>query len=407
MESVRHRLNPRVHSYLIRRCSLALQVWLYECFSTVSTELATRCSDSIPRILRWSATKGQIWLTAFEEKMIKPEWIKVFFHTTESGEKIGVLTLPNKIDYEDEQGAPSSEVPNADSPTLEPKHTDCQEDKESVAKKLRKLEKGIEQVDRKLEDFRKAVFEELHDLRVFIDDYVKSVLNLINMRYDVDETKFAGSSTKNNDQQQGVNNQQFQFNIGDQVHASTSNTAAVCLEHVPAHVDLYSEFQEAAEVKQADIEDINTQSPIHRVTVAAQIEQVIEKQINEGEDTQHVDEVVSEGSDIDKKGVTLYDFELPDNLTQLVKYGEPIPDESTPIHPGRTKQPGKHARSPFIPLYSSGGSNSIGPKFFYLKHPFTTLIGENVDSDVLDKFNKWLYHRSDKVSKGGGRLPFP
>ncbi|XP_075096399.1 uncharacterized protein LOC107820707 [Nicotiana tabacum] len=287
------------------------------------------------------------------------------FHTftTESGEKIGVLTLPNKIDYEDEQGAPSSEVPNADSPTLEPKHTDCQEDKESVAKKLRKLEKGIEQ--------------------------------------------FAGSSTKNNDQQQGVNNQQFQFNIGDQVHASTSNTAAVCLEHVPAHVDLYSEFQEAAEVKQADIEDINTQSPIHRVTVAAQIEQVIEKQINEGEDTQHVDEVVSEGSDIDKKGVTLYDFELPDNLTQLVKYGEPIPDESTPIHPGRTKQPGKHARSPFIPLYSSGGSNSIGPKFFYLKHPFTTLIGENVDSDVLDKFNKWLYHRSDKVSKGGGRLPFP
>jgi len=79
MESVRHRLNPRVHSYLIRGCSLALQVWLYECCSTVSTELATRCSDSIPRILRWSATKGQIWLTAFEEKMIKPEWIKVFF----------------------------------------------------------------------------------------------------------------------------------------------------------------------------------------------------------------------------------------------------------------------------------------------------------------------------------------
>lgn len=74
-----------------------------------------------------------------------------------------------------------------------------------------------------------------------------------------------------------MNNQQFQFNIGEQVHASTSNTAAVCPEHVPAHVDLYSEFQEAAEVEQADIEDINAQSPIHRVTVAAQIEQVIEK----------------------------------------------------------------------------------------------------------------------------------
>ncbi|XP_075079933.1 uncharacterized protein LOC142165233 [Nicotiana tabacum] len=388
MESVRHRLNLCVHSYLIRGCSLALQVWLYECCSTVSTELATRCSDSIPRILRWSATKGQIWLTAFEEKMIKPEWIK-FTSMTESREEIGVLTLPNKIEYEDEQGAQSSEVPNADSPTLEPKHTDCQEDKESVAKKLRKLEKGIEQVDEKLEDFRKAVFEELHDLRVFIDDSVKSVLNLINRRYDVDEAKFAGSSTKNNDQQQGVNNQQFQFNISDQVHARTSNTAAVCPEHVLAHVDLYSEFQEAAEVEQADFKDINAQSPIHEVTVVAQTEQVIEKQLNEGEDAQHVDEVVSEGSGIDKKGVTLDDFELPNNLTQLVKYGEPIPDEATPIHPGRTRQPGKHARSPSIPLYSSGDSSSIGPKFFYLKHPFTTLIGENVDSDVLDKFNKW------------------
>ncbi|XP_070022080.1 uncharacterized protein [Nicotiana sylvestris] len=319
-----------------------------------------------------------------------------FTSMTESGEEIGVLTLPNKIEYEDEQGAQSSEVPNADSPTLEPKHTDCQEDKESVAMKLRELEKGINiTVDGKLEDFRKDVFKELHDLRVFIDDSMKRVLNLINRRYDVDEAKFAGSSTKNNDQKQGVNHQQFSFNLGDQVHASTSNTTAVC----PGHVDLYGEFQETAEVELADIEDINAQSPIHGVTVASQTEQVIEKQLNEGENVHHVDEVVSEGSGIDKKRVTLDDFELPDNLTQLVKYGEPIPDEATPIHLGRTRQPGKHARSPFIPLYSSGGSSSIGPKFFYLKHPFTTLIGENVDSDMLDKFNKWLYHRTDKVSK--------
>ncbi|XP_075111792.1 uncharacterized protein LOC107774502 isoform X2 [Nicotiana tabacum] len=132
--------------------------------------------------------------------MIKPEWIK-FTSVTESGEEIGLLTLPNKIEYEDEQGAQSSEVPNVVFPTLEPKHTDCQEDKESVARKLRKLEKGIEQVDGKLEDFRKVVFEELHDLQVFIDDSAKSVLNLINRRYDADEAKLAGSSTKNNDRQ--------------------------------------------------------------------------------------------------------------------------------------------------------------------------------------------------------------
>ncbi|XP_070011349.1 uncharacterized protein [Nicotiana sylvestris] len=410
---------------MIRGCSLALQVWLYECCSSVSTELATRYFESIPRILRWSATKGQIWLTAIEEKMIKPEWLK-FTSITESGEEIGVLNLPDKIQYEDAHGAQSSHVLIDVSPTFEPKDTDCQEDTESVTSKLRKLEKGIEQVDGKLAEFRKTVFEELSSLREFIDVSVNSVMK-------GDKYEFAGSSSKNNDQQQGENNQQFQFNIGDQVHASTSNTAAISPEHVQAHVDLYPNFQEAAgaykaaevstehlqahveeelefegvaeaqqaeaevsprgvpvmveekpgfqegaEVEKTDIEDNVPQSPIHGVTV---------------------NEVVPEGLSIDKKGPTLDDFELPDNLTQLVMYGETIPDKATPIHPGRTRQPGKHTRSPFTPLYSSGGSTSVGPKFLYLKHPFTTVIGENVDADLIERFTNWLYLRSDKVSK--------
>ncbi|XP_070005144.1 uncharacterized protein [Nicotiana sylvestris] len=359
----------------------ALQVWLYECCSSVSTELATRCSESIPRILRWSATKGQIWLTAIEEKMIKPEWLK-FTSITESGEETGVLNLPDKIQYEDAHGAQSSQVPIAASPTFEPKDTDCQKDTESVISKLKKLEKAIEQVDGKLAEFRKAVFEELSSLRQFIDVSVKSVMKVINRRYDVDESKFVGSSTKNNDQQQGENNRQFQFNIGDQVHASTSNTAYVDLypdfqeaagaykaaevstEHLQAHVEEEPEFEgvaeaqqasevspggvpamveeepgfhEGAEVEKADIEDNVPQSPIHGMTV---------------------NEVVPEGSGIDKKGPTLDDFELPDNLTQLVMYGKPIPDEATPIHPG-----------------------------------------ENVDADLIERFTNWLYLRSDKVSK--------
>ncbi|XP_070003184.1 uncharacterized protein [Nicotiana sylvestris] len=382
IESVRHRLNPHVHSYLIRGCSLALQVWLYECCSSVSTELATRCSESIPRILRWSATKGQIWLTAIEEKMIKPEWIK-FTNMIESGEELGVLNLPDKIQYEDEHGAQPSHVPTAASPSFEPKYTDCQEDIESVSSKLRKLEKGIVQVDGKLDAYRKAVFEELSSLREFIDQSLKGVMNVINKRFDLDESKFAGSSTKNNYQHQGENNQQFQFNAGNQLHGSTSNTTTISPEHFQPHVDLYPDFQEAAEAYKAEGEV--PQSPIHGVTVTEVVPEGIDKK------------VVPEG--IDNKGLTLDDFELPENLSQLVMYGEPIPDESTPVHPGRTRQPGKHARSPFTSLYSSGGSTSVGPKFFYLKHPFTSVIGENVDPELTERFTNWLYIRSDKVSR--------
>ncbi|XP_019242484.1 PREDICTED: uncharacterized protein LOC109222603, partial [Nicotiana attenuata] len=466
MESVRHRLNPRVHSYLIRGCSLALQVWLYECCSTVSTELAMRCSDSIPRILRWSANKGQIRLTAFEEKMIKPEWVK-FTSMHESEEEIGVFTLPDKIQYEDEHGAQSSQVPIAGSPTFEPKHTDGQKDTESVLASSGSWKRGLR---------RKAVFEELSSLREFIDDSVKSVMKF---KSGGDQVHASTSNTatvspqhvdgKLDDSRKAVFEELSSLREfiddsvksvmkfksgGDQVHASTSNTVAVSPKHVQAHVDLYPdfqgaagadkaaevstehlqahveeepefeevaevqqaeaevspesvpalveeepEFQEGAEVEKADIEDNIAQSPIHGVTVAARTEQMIENPVNESEDGEHVNEVVPEVSGIDKKGVTLDDFELPDNLTQLVMCGEPIPDEATPIHPIRTRQPWKHARSPFTPLYSSGGSSSVGRKFFYLKHPFTTVIGENVDADLIDRFTTWLYHRSDKVSK--------
>ncbi|XP_070007467.1 uncharacterized protein [Nicotiana sylvestris] len=275
IESVRHRLNPHVHSYLIRGCSLALQVWLYECCSSVSTELATRCSESIPRILRWSATKGQIWLTAIEEKMIKPEWIK-FTNMIESGEELGVLNLPDKIQYEDEHGAQPSHVPTAASPSFEPKYTDCQEDIESVSSKLMKLEKGIVQVDVKLDAYRKDVFEELSSLREFIDQSLKGVMNVINKRFDLDESKFAGSSTKNNYQHQGENNQQFQFNAGDQLHGSTSNTATISPEHFQPHVDLYPDFQEAAEAyKAADVSPEHLQGNIEEEPV---IDEVAEPQ---------------------------------------------------------------------------------------------------------------------------------
>jgi len=146
-------------------------------------------------------------------------------------------------------------------------------------------------------------------------------------------------------------------------------------------------------------EDMHAQSPIHGVTVAAQREQQNPEDDNVGEEAEYVNVGDSEESGGEKKEVTLDDFELPDNFSQLVKFGEPIQDETTPVHQGRTRQPGKHARSPFLPLYSSGGSTSVGPQIFHLKHPFTSVIGQNVDLELLDQFHKWLYHGTDTGPK--------
>ncbi|XP_075079951.1 uncharacterized protein LOC142165257 [Nicotiana tabacum] len=193
-------------------------------------------------------------------------------------------------------------------------------------------------VDGKLDAYRKAVFEELSSLREFIDQSLKGVMNVINKRFDLDESKFAGSSTKNNYQHQGENNQQFQFNAGDQLHGSTSNTSTISPEHFQPHVDLYPDFQEVAEAyKAAEVSTEHLQGNIEEEPV---IDEVAEAQQAEGEVPQSpihgvtVTEVVPEGIDkkvvpkgIENKGLTLDDFELPENLSQLVMYGEPIPDE--------------------------------------------------------------------------------
>ncbi|XP_075105098.1 uncharacterized protein LOC142179295 [Nicotiana tabacum] len=379
-------LNPFVHSYLIRGFPLAMQVWLYECCSSVNTDIATRISNSISRILNWSASEGQIWLATIEDRMIKPVWMK-FTNINESHEELSVMSLSDKVEYIIEEVEHVSEDPKVDAPPMEPKESIGKEDKESILCKIRKLKSGLEKVDEKLEDFRKDVFEELGSLLVLINESVKTVL------------QFAGSSTKNTDQPKDNNNQQFMFNSGEPVHASTNKTehveGALGEENHPAHVDLYTHFEGAVDEENSERKDMHAQSPIHRVTVAAQTEQQNQEDDNIGEEANYVNVGDSKDSGSEKKEVTLDDFELTDNFSQLVKFGEPIQDETTPMHQGRTRQPGKYARSPFLPLYSFGGSTSVGPQIFHLKHPFTSVIGQNVDPELLDQFHKWLYHGTD------------
>nr|XP_009761359.1 PREDICTED: uncharacterized protein LOC104213542 [Nicotiana sylvestris] len=118
-----------------------------------------------------------------------------------------------------------------------------------------------------------------------------------------------------------------------------------------------------------------------------------------GEPAEYVNVGDSDESRCDKREVTLDDFELPENFSQIVKFGELNQDETTLVHQGRTRQPGKHARSLFLPIFNSGGNTFVGPPIFQIKHPFTGIIGQNVDPELLDEFNNWLYLGTDKSSR--------
>nr|XP_033513112.1 uncharacterized protein LOC117277820 [Nicotiana tomentosiformis] len=140
------------------------------------------------------------------------------------------------------------------------------------------------------------------------------------------------------------------------------------------------------------------QSPIQEESVIQQRDDCCEDFSGEPVDYINVGDSDND-SRSEKRKVTLDNFEVPENFSQIVKFGELNEDETTPVHQGRTRQPGKHVRSSFLPFNSSGGSTSVGPPIFLIKHPFTGVIGEDVDSDLLEEFNKWLYFGTDTVSK--------
>nr|XP_016482631.1 PREDICTED: uncharacterized protein LOC107803430 [Nicotiana tabacum] len=145
-------------------------------------------------------------------------------------------------------------------------------------------------------------------------------------------------------------------------------------------------------------ETTNLPSPIQQANVIQQGDDCCEDFNGEPADYINISDSDND-SRSGKREVTLDDFELPENFSQIVKAGELDEDETTPVHQGRTRQLGKYTRSHFLPFYSSGGSTSIGPPIFLIKHPFTGVIDDDVDLDLLEEFNKWLYFGTDTVSK--------
>nr|XP_009793113.1 PREDICTED: uncharacterized protein LOC104240003 [Nicotiana sylvestris] len=231
--------------------------------------------------------------------MIKPEWMK-FTNINESPEELSVMSLPDKVEYTIEEVEHVSENPQVDAPPLEPKESIGKEENESILCKIKKLKRGVEKVDEKLEKFRKDVFEELSSLRDLIKDLVKTVLQVINNPNDQVDANFAGSSTKNTDQPKDKNNQQVQFNSGETVQVSPNKTKHVeCAhgeENHPARVDLYTHFEGVVDEENVEREDMHVQSPIHGVTVADQTKQQNSEDDNVGEEAEYVNVGDSEES---------------------------------------------------------------------------------------------------------------
>nr|XP_033509459.1 uncharacterized protein LOC104086839 isoform X1 [Nicotiana tomentosiformis]XP_033509460.1 uncharacterized protein LOC104086839 isoform X1 [Nicotiana tomentosiformis]XP_033509461.1 uncharacterized protein LOC104086839 isoform X1 [Nicotiana tomentosiformis] len=146
-------------------------------------------------------------------------------------------------------------------------------------------------------------------------------------------------------------------------------------------------------------ETMHLQSPIQEANISQQGEDCNEDFSGELVDFINVDD--SDNDSKSRKGaITIDDFELPENFSHIVKFSEVNEVETTIVQQGRTRVPGKHVRSPLLPYFSSCESTSVGPPpIFNIKHPFTGVIGKDIDLALLEEFNKWLYLYTDIVSK--------
>ncbi|XP_070041699.1 uncharacterized protein [Nicotiana tomentosiformis] len=300
----------------------------------------------------------------------------------EAPEELSRMTLPDKVDFMVEEAETRAEHPRNAPSSSGTNISMGIDDKSAILQQLKKLRKDIDKVGSDLGLFKKEVYEELGSMRELFTDSIKTVLQAINSQQDSNiDAKVSDSSEKNDEHYKAKNTQQYHGNSDKQVLGSNTKIDTGHMSDIqkeesahtscPIGVDLSSQFQEAFKKETAG-------EPVDFINVADS----------------------DNDSKSEKRAITLDDFELPENFSDIVKFGEVNEDETTLVQQGRKRVPGKHVRSPFLPYFSSGGSSSVGPPpIFNIKHPFIGVIVDNVDPDLMEEFNKWLYLGTDTVLK--------
>nr|XP_009588147.1 uncharacterized protein LOC104085741 [Nicotiana tomentosiformis]XP_033509191.1 uncharacterized protein LOC104085741 [Nicotiana tomentosiformis] len=353
----------------------------------------------------------------------------------EAPEELSRMTLPDKVDFMVEEAETRAEHPRNAPSSSGTNISMGIDDKSAILQQLKKLRKDIDKVGSDLGLFKKEVYEELGSMRELFTDSIKTVLQAINSQQDSNiDAKVSDSSEKNDEHYKAKNTQQYHGNSDKQVLGSNTKIDTGHMSDIqkeesahtscPIGVDLSSQFQEAFKKETAEKKTMHVHSLNQDANIAIQGEH-----FNEEKETMHLHSPIHEanvshlgedcnknfsGEPVDfinvadsdndskseKRAITLDDFELPENFSDIVKFGEVNEDETTLVQQGRKRVPGKHVRSPFLPYFSSGGSSSVGPPpIFNIKHPFIGVIVDNVDPDLMEEFNKWLYLGTDTVLK--------
>ncbi|PHT39940.1 hypothetical protein CQW23_18794 [Capsicum baccatum] len=97
-KSLNRKLKPKGKFYMLHGMPLAIQIWLYECCSTVLRNVASRVDNQISRLLNWKTNAPRPRYESLMERMFNEADVKVSFKNIEPTQKeISCFRIPKKV----------------------------------------------------------------------------------------------------------------------------------------------------------------------------------------------------------------------------------------------------------------------------------------------------------------------
>ncbi|WMV54963.1 hypothetical protein MTR67_048348 [Solanum verrucosum] len=208
LKTVSKKMDAHKKYYRIAGMPLAMQVWLYECCSSVDKKIASKVSNRIPRLLNWRTKEKRPHYEYLMEEMFKDNKNPLTFQNiSPSLKEIALLQIPSKdavfdtaladedVDEDEDDdftSKPPSDVPknkgkekgNASSDVPKNKRGSSINETPHIVETEKKSDSKSDEIAELRQDFaafKKSVTGEFKELRLFIVENLKDVLDAINV----------------------------------------------------------------------------------------------------------------------------------------------------------------------------------------------------------------------------------
>ncbi|KAG5627949.1 hypothetical protein H5410_013167 [Solanum commersonii] len=390
LKTVSKKMDAHKKYYRIAGMPLAMQVWLYECCSSVDKKITSKVSNRIPRLLNWRTKEKRPHYEYLMEEMFKDNENP---NISPSLKEIALLQIPSKdvvfdtaladedVDEDEDDdftSKPPSDVPknkekgkekgNASSDVPKNKPGSSINETPHIVETEKKSDSKSDEIAELRQDFvafKKFVTGEFKELRLFIVENLKDVLDAINVSCTTKEsfqTDDIGTQFPIPDfgKKNSLNDNIQQSNVQVDSEKNHFDTNGLIDELLPS----LNSVKKRVVNSKAVIDEVTT-LPIHSKAIVDLVTPL---------------------------PIHLKVVAIVDEVTPLQIHSKAVVDEVIPLPIVRIRRPGHWNCSPYSTKFgSSSGSSLIVNKIHEKIYPFVTdFIRGPHNYDVFEDYAMWL-----------------